>query len=74
MLKYKGFIGHFFFDEKTTLFCGNVANAHDLITFQGASVAKIQQAFQDAVDEHIEWCKKRGKKFEFSSSQSKDLN
>ena len=26
---------------------------------------KIQQAFQDAVDEHIEWCKKRGKKFEF---------
>ncbi len=70
MIKYKGFIGHYFFDEKTNLFCGNVANSHDLITFQGASVAKTQQAFQDAVEEHIEWCKKHGKKFEVPSLQS----
>lgn len=72
MIKYKGFIGHFFFDEKTNLFQGNVANSHDLITFQGNSITKTQQAFQDAVDEYIEWCKKYGKKFEVSFPQSKD--
>lgn len=68
MIKYKGFIGHFFFDEKTNLFHGNVANSHDLITFQGNSVAKTQQAFQDVVDKHIEGCKKHGKKREQSFS------
>lgn len=72
MLKYKGFIGHFSFDEKTHLFHGNVANSHDLITFQGASVMKIQQVFQDAVDEHIEWCQTHAKRFELSPSQSKN--
>lgn len=64
MIKYKGFIGHFFFDEKTGLFLGNVANSNDIITFQASSIAKIQFAFQEAVDQHIEWCKKHRKKAE----------
>ena len=61
MIKYKGYIGHFFFDEKTNLFQGHVANIHDVISFQGTSVASTHQAFQDAVDEYIEWHKKYGK-------------
>ena len=61
MIKYKGYIGHFFFDEKTNIFQGHVANIHDVITFQGTSVASTRQAFQDAVDEHIEWRQKYGK-------------
>ncbi len=71
MINYKGFIGHFFFDATTNRFCGTVANSHDLITFQGASVAQTQQAFRDAVDQHIEWCKKHGKKFEVFSPRDK---
>lgn len=61
MIKYKGYIAHFFFDEKTNLFQGHVANIHDVISFQGASVESMRQAFQDAVDEHIEWRQKYGK-------------
>jgi predicted HicB family RNase H-like nuclease len=68
MIKYKGFIGHFFFDEKTGLFQGNVANSNDVITFQASSVAKIQQAFQEAIDEHLEWCKKHRKELEIPYS------
>lgn len=64
MIKYKGFIGHYFFDEKAQMLRGNVANSNHVITFEGRSVAKIQLAFQEAVDEHIEWTKKHGRTIE----------
>ncbi len=68
MIEHKGYIGHFAFDEKTNLFHGRAANYHHLITFQGKSVKETHQAFRDAVDEHLEWCKKHGKKVEKSSA------
>lgn len=61
MIKYKGFIGSFTFDEKTNLFHGKVSNTHYLITFQGKSVESTKHAFKDAVNEYIDWCKKNGK-------------
>ena len=61
MIEYKGFIGHFKFDETKSMFYGCVANTNDVITFQGTSVASTRQAFQDAVDEHITWRQKYGK-------------
>lgn len=61
MIKYKGYIGFFTFDEKANLFLGNVSNIKDLIIFQGKSIESTRQAFKDAVNEHIEWCKKHGK-------------
>ncbi len=61
MIEHKGYIGHFFFDEKTNSFQGHVANTHDVIIFEGTSVASTRQAFQDAVDEHITWRQKYGK-------------
>ena len=61
MIEHKGYIGHFFFDDKTNLFQGHVANTNDVITFEGTSVASTRQAFQDAVDEHITWRQKYGK-------------
>jgi predicted HicB family RNase H-like nuclease len=30
-------------------------------TFRGRSVGEIQQAFQEPIDDHLEFCKKRGK-------------
>ena len=55
MLNYKGYIGHFSFDEETNRFQGHVANTQDVITFEGTSVASTRQAFQDAVDDYIKW-------------------
>ncbi|MBP6952009.1 MAG: hypothetical protein KBD36_02715 [Alphaproteobacteria bacterium] len=62
MIEYKGYIGHYLFDEKTNIFQGNVVNTHDLITFQGKSIFATRQAFQNAVDEYIEWHQKYSKK------------
>jgi len=58
MIEYKGYIGHFTFDEKANLFHGKVSNTHDLITFQGKSVKEMHLSFQDAVNDYIEWRKK----------------
>ena len=62
MINYKGYTGHFAFDETKNVFYGRVANTHDLIVFQGKSIQSTQEAFRDAINEHIEWCKKYGKK------------
>jgi len=61
MIEYKGYIGHFTFDETKNIFYGRVTNTQDLITFQGKSVKETQNAFRDAINEHIEWRKKYGK-------------
>ena len=60
MIKYRGYVGVFEFDEKTNLFLGNVSNAHHLITFQGKSIESTKQAFKDAVNEYVDWCNKHG--------------
>lgn len=62
MIEYKGFIGHFKFDETKSMFYGRVANTHDLIIFQGKSVKETELNFRDSIDEHLAWCKKYGKK------------
>lgn len=58
MIEYKGFIGHFFFDDQSNLFIGKVANSNDLITFQGKSLSETKDAFHDSVNAYIDWCKK----------------
>ena len=58
MIEHRGFIGHFVFDDQSNLFIGRVVNTNDLITFQGNSVSDVKEAFRDAVEDYINWCKK----------------
>ena len=58
MIEYKGYIGHFSFDEEKKMFFRKVANSHDFITFQGKSVSELKQSFRNSVEEYITWCKR----------------
>ncbi len=58
MIEYKGYIGHFSFDEEKIMFFGKVANSHDFITFQGKSFSELKLNFRNSVDEYIAWCKR----------------
>jgi predicted HicB family RNase H-like nuclease len=60
-VEYKGYIGQFNYDENIDFFEGSIANIKDLILFRGKSIESLRLAFQDAVNDYIEWCKKRGK-------------
>ncbi len=58
MIEYRGYIGHFSFDEEKMMFFGKVANSHDFITFQGKSVSELKLNFRNSVEEYIAWCKR----------------
>ena len=60
MLKYKGYTGHVEFDDESGIFCGEVLDLRDVITFQGKSAEEIERAFRDSVDDYLEFCQERG--------------
>jgi predicted HicB family RNase H-like nuclease len=60
MLDYKGCRGKVEFDDEASLFHGEVVNTRDVITFQGKSVAELNRAFRDSVDDYLAFCADRG--------------
>jgi len=60
VLTYKGFIGTVFFSADDRVFYGKIEGINDLVTFEGANVDELEEAFKYMVDEHIKDCKKEG--------------
>jgi predicted HicB family RNase H-like nuclease len=58
-MTYKGYEGVAVFDEAAGVFSGDVINTRDVITFQGASVKELKKAFENSVDDYLEFCAKR---------------
>lgn len=59
-MEYKGYIGQVEFDDDAEIFHGEVVNTRDIITFQGKSVEELKTAFNDSVDDYLDWCAERG--------------
>jgi len=60
MLKYKGYAGLVEYDDEAGIFHGEVVDLKDVITFQGKSVEKLEQAFRESIDDYLEFCLERG--------------
>jgi predicted HicB family RNase H-like nuclease len=60
MLKYKGYAGLVEYDDEAGIFHGEVVDLKDVITFQGKSVEKLEQAFREYIDDYLEFCLERG--------------
>ena len=74
MMKYKNYIGHAEYDGDAKLFHGEVLGlSTDVITFQGKTVAELEKAFKDSIDDYLDWCKERGKSPEKSFSGTLSL-
>lgn len=54
-MDYKGYVAVVNFDEEAKIFSGEVVNTRDVITFQGESVSELEKAFQDSVDDYLEF-------------------
>jgi len=61
VLQYNGFIGSVHFNAEDTVFHGKIEGISDLVTFEGESVAELQQAFKDAIEDYIDICEQNGK-------------
>jgi len=59
-MEYKGYYAKVEFDDEANIFHGEVINLRDVITFEGATVDQLRNAFQDSVDDYLEFCAKRG--------------
>lgn len=60
MMEHGGYRAAVTYDD-AGFFHGEVIDTRDVITFQGASVAELRQAFKDSVDEYLEVCAERGR-------------
>ena len=59
-MSYNGFAARVEFDAEDRLFVGHVAGIRDIVGFHGESVAELEAAFHEAVDDYIAACKKLG--------------
>ncbi len=59
MIEYKGYIGNVEFDDDANIFHGEVINIRDVITFQGTSVDELRHAFEDSVEDYLDFCAQR---------------
>jgi len=59
MMEYKGYVGQVEFDDEANLFHGEVINLRDVVTFQGSTVEELREAFQESVDDYLEFCEER---------------
>lgn len=71
-LKYKGYIGSVAFSEKDNVFFGKIEGIDGLVNFEGESVRELINAFHEAVDDYLEYCKEEG--IEPHKSYSGSLN
>lgn len=43
------------------VFLGRVSGLGDVISFEGATFAEVEQAFRDSIDDYLAFCAERGK-------------
>jgi predicted HicB family RNase H-like nuclease len=60
MMKYKGYEAIVSFDDEAGIFYGEVTGIPDVITFQGQSVDELKKAFQESVEDYLDFCAERG--------------
>jgi predicted HicB family RNase H-like nuclease len=58
-MTYKGYEAVVKLDEEAGVFTGEVINTRDVITFEGASFDALRQAFEDSVEDYLEFCATR---------------
>ena len=60
LMEYGGYLGKVAYDESVGHFHGQVINTRDTITFAGDSVAELQQALKNSVEDYLTFCKEEG--------------
>ncbi len=60
-LKYRGYTTVIEFSAEDRLLYGKIEDICDLVNFSGENAAEIEQAFHEAVDDYLDFCKEVGK-------------
>jgi len=58
---YKSYVGSVRFSAEDEVFYGRLEGLKDLVSYEGQSVTELKQAFHEAVDDYLAFCKHKGK-------------
>ena len=59
-MQYKGYAARIEYSDEDKCFVGHIAGIRDIIGFHGENVEELSTAFEEAVDDYLETCKKAG--------------
>ena len=60
ILNYKNFIATVQFSEEDEAFIGHVEGIDSVVSFEGQNVEELKQAFKDAIESYLDFCKRKG--------------
>ncbi len=60
-MKYKKYSARIEYSDEDGCFVGHIAGIQDIIGFHGESVLQLRTAFEDAVEDYLDTCRKIGK-------------
>ena len=61
VLEYKGYHTKIEFDSESLVVRGKIEGIKDFVDFECADLSKVEEAFHEAVDEYLEFCKEVGR-------------
>lgn len=61
-MTYKGYTAIITYDERDNIFYGHLVDTYDDVYFEGTSIETLEQAFHEAVDDYLAYCKETGRK------------
>ena len=59
-LTYKEYIGSVSFAAEDEIFYGKIEHINDLITFESDNAHGLKKAFEESVDDYINFCEEKG--------------
>ncbi|MFO1196231.1 MAG: type II toxin-antitoxin system HicB family antitoxin [Burkholderiaceae bacterium] len=60
-MSHKGYAARVEYSEDDGCFVGHIAGIRDVIGFHGESVGELRAAFEEAVEDYLETCRKLGR-------------
>ncbi|KAB8335373.1 type II toxin-antitoxin system HicB family antitoxin [Scytonema tolypothrichoides VB-61278] len=60
MFQYKGYTGEIEIDIESEMLVGRVIDIKDVVSFRGKTVEETRQAFEESVDDYLEFCTQLG--------------
>ena len=60
-MQYKDYSAHIKYSEEDGCFVGHIAGITDIVGFHADTVAELQVAFEEAVEDYLETCEKLNK-------------
>jgi len=60
-LKYRDYLGSVEYSDEDNCLYGKVLGIDDLVTFEGQSLSELRQAFQEAVEDYLDICRRHSR-------------